>query len=66
MFTVKYFHYIGMTTGLGGLFVIQLVLSFAFNVILGYVFVTYGLLFSMVLRFLLGMKYWVVAGMTGL
>lgn len=65
MFKVKYFHFIGMTTGLGSLFVMQMFLSFAFNVILGYLFVTYGLLFSMVLRLLLGIKYCLVAGVLG-
>lgn len=64
-FTIKYFHFLGMEVGLNYLFVVQLILSFAANLLLGYLFVTHGLLHSMALKFMLGMKYFLVSWAMG-
>jgi hypothetical protein len=65
LFSIKYFHFIGMECGLNYLFVTHLLLSFLANLLLGYLFVAHGLLYSMALRCLFGMKYLVVAWMIG-
>jgi len=64
-FTVKYFRFIGVEFGSHYLFISHLILSFLANLLLGYLFVAHGLLYSMALRFLLGMKYMVIAWMIG-
>ena len=61
LFTIKYFHFIGIKVGLNYFFITQLLLSFSANLLLGYLFVTRGLLFNMALRFLFGMKYALVS-----
>ena len=61
LFTIKYFLFMGITCGLNYLFVIQLLLSFTANLLLGYLFVTRGLLYSMSLKFLFGMKQVIVS-----
>lgn len=65
IFTVKYFHYIGIGFALNYLFMIQLLLSFVANLILGYLFVTRGLLCSMALKFFFGTKYAVISWVMG-
>lgn len=65
LFTIKYFHFIGLEFSLNYLFVTHLLLSFSANLLLGYLFVTHGLLYSMALKFLFGMKYVVVAWVIG-
>ncbi len=57
LFTIKYFNFVGIEFGLNYLCITQLVLSFAANLVLGYFFVTRGLVYSMILKFLFGMKY---------
>ena len=61
LFTIKYFLFMGITCGLNYLFVTQLLLSFTAHLLLGYLFVTRGLLYSMALKFLFGMKYVIVS-----
>jgi len=65
LFTLKYFQFVGISFRLNYLFVTQLLLSFSANLVLGYLFVTRGLLYSMSLKFLLGMKYAVVSWAMG-
>jgi len=61
LFTIKYFLFMGITCGLNYLFIVQLILSFAANLLLGYLFVTRGLLYAMALKFLFGMKQVIVS-----
>ena len=61
LFTIKYFHFIGIKVGLDYFFITQLLLSFSANLLLGYLFFTRGLLFCMALRCLFGMKYALVS-----
>ena len=63
LFTLKYFQFIGMGFRLNYIFVTHMILSFLANLVLGYLFVTRGLLYSMALNFLLGMRYAVVSWM---
>jgi hypothetical protein len=65
LFSMKYFHFIGMESGLNYLFITHFLLSFLANLLLGYLFVAHGLLYSMALRFLFGMKYLAVAWIVG-
>ena len=60
-FTIKYFIFMGISCGLNYLFIVQLILSFAANLLLGYLFVTRGLLYAMALKFLFGMKQVIVS-----
>jgi len=60
LFTIKYLNFIGIRLYLSYLFLIQLFLSFVCNLVLGYLFVTRGLLYSMTLNFLFSMKYFVI------
>jgi len=64
-FTIKYFYFIGIGFGLNYLFITQLLLSFLANLILGYLFVTRGLLYAMALKFLFGIKYAVISWAIG-
>ena len=57
IFTIKYFQFMGVGFSFNYLCITQLLLSFSANLILGYLFVTKGLLYSMALHFLFGMKY---------
>jgi hypothetical protein len=57
LFTIKYFEFIGMPFALDPLFVVHLLLSFLGNLLLGWLFVTRGLLWSMTLTFVLDLKY---------
>jgi len=61
IFTIKYFHFLGMGFRLNYLFITHLLLSFLANLFLGYLFVTRGLLYAMALNFLFGMKYAVLS-----
>ena len=63
--TIKYFHFFGIKFGLHYLIITQLLLSFSANLLLGYLFVTRGLLCSMALKFLFGIKYVVVSWAMG-
>jgi hypothetical protein len=61
LLTIKYFQFIGMSPELDRLFIIHFSLSFAVNLVLGYIFVTKGLLCVMILKFFFGMKYAIIA-----
>jgi len=61
LFTLKYFQLVGISFHLNYLIVTPLILSFLANLILGYLFVSRGLLYAMALNFLFGMKYAVVS-----
>lgn len=59
--TVKYFHFIGLPVGLNAIFLTQLFIGFLANLLLGYLFVARGLLYSMSLGFIFGMKYLIMS-----
>ncbi len=59
--TVKYFHFIGLPVGLNAIFLTQLFIGFFVNLLLGYLFVARGLLYSMSLGFIFGMKYLIMS-----
>jgi hypothetical protein len=61
LLTIKYLQFFGIEFSFEYLPVALLVSSFVSNLLLGYLFVTRGLLFSMVLKFFLGFKYVLVA-----
>ena len=65
IFTIKYFRFMGIETGMNYLFITQFLLSFASNFILGYIFVTRGLIYSMLLKFIFSMKFIAVALLLG-
>jgi len=60
LFSIKYFYFFGINLDLNYLFLIHLVLSFSSNLILGYVFVSRGLIHAIALKFIFGLKYLVV------
>ena len=66
LFTLKYFQFVGISVGFDYLIVTQLLLSFTANLVLGYLFVTKGLLHAMALSFLFGMKYLVITLLSSL
>ena len=57
LFTVRYFEFIGIPFALDPLFIVHLLFSFLGNLLLGWLFVTRGLIWSMTLTFVLGLKY---------
>ena len=59
--TLKYFNFVGVKLDFGFLFLVKFFLSFLSNLLLGYFFVTRGLIFSMALKFMFGMKYIIVS-----
>jgi hypothetical protein len=59
--TVKYFHFIDLPVGLNTIFFTQLFIGFWVNLLLGYLFVARGLLYSMSLGFIFGMKYLIMS-----
>lgn len=65
LFTIKYLYFFGIKPGMDYLFVAQILLSFASNCLLGYLYVTRGLVYSMTLKLLFGLKYLVVFWATG-
>jgi len=65
LFTIKYLYFFGIKPGVDYLFLVQILLSFVSNCLLGYLFVTQGLVYSMALKFLFGLKYFVVYWATG-
>jgi hypothetical protein len=65
LFTWKYLQFVGVDMGFNYLFVVQTGLAFLVNLVLGYLYVTEGLIYAMTLKFVLGMKYavmWWIAG----
>jgi hypothetical protein len=60
-FSIKYFHFMGIEWGFNYLFTVQVLLSFAAHLLLGYLFVTRGFLYAMTLKFLFGIKYGLVS-----
>jgi hypothetical protein len=65
LFTWKYFQFIGAAVGFNTLFTAQMVLAFIVNVVLGYLFVTEGLIYAITLKFILGLKYVLVCWIHG-
>jgi hypothetical protein len=63
LFTVKYFEFIGIPFALDPLFIVHLLLSFFGNLLLGWLYVTRGLLWSMTLTFVIGLKYFFILWM---
>jgi hypothetical protein len=63
--TLKYFHFIGIPFSPSYLFVTRIMLSFFANLLLGYLFVSRGLYFSMTLKLFLGMRYVVIVSTLG-
>lgn len=59
--TIKYFHFIGLKVGIDPIFINQFLIGFLANLFLGYLFVARGLLYSMCLGFLFGLKYLLMA-----
>ena len=57
LFSLQYFKYIGEDLQANNLYIIQFLLSFTVNIILGYLFITKGLIHSMILKFILYLKY---------
>ncbi|MGE0085993.1 MAG: hypothetical protein AB7S75_16415 [Desulfococcaceae bacterium] len=57
LLTLKYFRFIGISPGFNYFFLMQMLLSFVSNFLLGYVYVTRGLLQSMTLKLIFGAKY---------
>jgi len=57
LFSVRYFEFIGIPFALDHFYVLYLLLSFLGNIILGWLFVTRGLFYSMALKFVIGCKY---------
>jgi hypothetical protein len=66
LFTLKYFQFVGISVGFDYLIITQLLISFTANLVLGYLFVTQGLLYAMALNFLFGMKYLVISLLSSL
>jgi hypothetical protein len=62
---IKYNQFLGIPLQYDYLFLSQLFFSFCANFILGYLFVRYGLLFAMGLKFFFGFKYIVVTLLLG-
>ncbi len=62
IFSIKYYHFMGVDTGMNDLMINHIVLSFTANLILGYLFISRGLLYSMALKFLFYLKYMVYVG----
>jgi hypothetical protein len=65
LFTVKYFEYLGISFGITPLFIVHLLISFIGNLLLGWLFVTRGLLYSMTVAFVVGWKYLLIARIGG-
>jgi len=64
LFTLKSFQFMGMGTSLHYIMITRLLIIFFTNLILGYLFVTRGLLYAMALNFILAMmRYGVVTWM---
>lgn len=59
--SIKYFLFMGIAVRLNYIFITQFLLGFSANLFLGYLFVTRGLLYSMCLGFLFGMKYLIIS-----
>ena len=61
LFTLKYLQIVGISFRLNYLIVASLLVSFSTNLVLGYLFAYRGLLYSMGLNFLMGIKHAVVS-----
>jgi hypothetical protein len=60
LFSVKYFYFFGIMFDLNVLSLTHLLLSLSSNLILGYVFVSRGLIYSITLKFIFSLKYFIV------
>jgi hypothetical protein len=66
LIAIKYFHFIGVNISLNYLFLTHIFFSFLVNFVLGYLYVTKGLIYSMALGFFFNLKYifvsWLMRG----
>ncbi len=60
IFSMKYFRFLGMDYPYNYIFISQFVIAFFVNFILGYVLITRGLIYAMILHFLFGIRLVVV------
>lgn len=65
LLTLKYIQFLDIGRSFSHLFLIQLVISFFVNLILGYLYVTRGLIYSMALHFLFGTRLVLVVWVLG-
>lgn len=61
LLSIRYFTFIGMDIAFSYIFIVQVILTLLVNCILGYLFVTRGLVYAMTIKFVLGFKYLMVA-----
>lgn len=61
LLSIRYFTFIGMDIAFSYIFIVQVILTFLVNCILGHLFVTRGLAYAMTIKFVLGFKYLMVA-----
>lgn len=61
LLTLKYFQFIRISPDATRIFIVHFSLSFGVNLLLGYLYVTKGLLYAVILKFFFGMKYAMVA-----
>ncbi len=64
-YTIKYNQFVGIDSQFEYLFVCQLLLAFISNLIFGYLYVEHGLYYAMGLKFVFGLKYFVVMVLLG-
>ena len=64
-FIIKYNHFVGISPEFEYLFVCQLLVAFISNLIFGYFYVKHGLYYAMGLKFVFGLKYFVVMVLLG-
>ena len=60
--SVKYFNFFGVAVGLNYLFLTQVLLAFTGNMILGFLYVRWGLVYAMTVKLILGFKYLALMG----
>jgi len=65
IFSMKYFRFLGMDYPYNYIFISQFVIAFLVNFILGYILVTRGLIYAMMMHFLFGIKLAVVVWILG-
>lgn len=65
LFTIRYLEFMGIDFNFDYLVIIQMLLAFSSNLILGYLFVTRGFIHCMAFKFILGCKYIVIAIIMG-
>jgi hypothetical protein len=61
LLSIRYFIFIGIDIAFSYIFIVQVILTFLVNCILGYLFVTRGLVYAMTVKLVYGVKYVLVA-----